>query len=129
MSERENNISNLLSASPSFFIPPSSKRNVGKLTMLFGSTLAAREIAYMLRADWDGVNAVTIYKPDSVAVQNALDLLRLELGQKEIECCHVRECCALILPPTAPPNSKLISTAELLMQALERYSNCRARSA
>lgn len=105
------------------------RRRASKSTLLFGSALVAREIAYILRGDWDGVNAVTIYQPDAVAVQNALDLLLLELGQEEVECCHARESCALVLPSIAPLNSSLILTAKLLMQAIERYRNRTYRSA
>lgn len=105
------------------------RRRASKSTLLFSSALAAREMAYMLRGDWDGVNAVTVYQPDAVAVQNALDLLLLELGQEEVECCHARECCALVLPSIALSNSSLILTAELLMPALERYRDRTSRSA
>lgn len=135
MSQRAENISNLWHESPSFFILPTYKGNAGKVTLLFSSTWAAKELAYMLRGDWDGVNAVTIYQPDSIAVKNALDLLKLELGQEEIEFCHVGECCSVLLFPSITPFSntprsgKSVMTAELvlLMQAMERYSKRRLR--
>ncbi len=135
MSQKAENISNLLQESPSFFILPTLKGNTGKVTLLFRSAVAAREIAYMLRGDWDRVNAVTIYQPDSVALQNALALLKLELGQEETEFCHAGEYCSVLLDPSIPlfsntPRSgKSVIMAErlLLLQALERYSNPRLR--
>ncbi len=93
--------------------------------MLFSSVLAAREVAYMLRGDWDGVNGVTIYQPDAVAVQTALALLKLELGQEEVNYCHPGEnCSVLILPPIqiTTRSGKSVLLAEFLMQ----FSGCKA---
>lgn len=136
MSQSLENISNLLLESPSFFILPSSKRNAGKLTILFSSAVAARELAYMLRGDWDGVNAVIIYQPDAIAVKNALDLLRLELGQEEVEYCQAGERCTLLIFPSIPLFSKarsgksvLMAEFLLLQEALEEsIANRRTRS-
>lgn len=135
MSQKAENISNLWQESPSFFILPTYKGNTGKVTLLFSSTWAAKELAYMLRGDWDDVNAVTIYQTDLVALHNALALLKLELGQEEIEFCHAGEYCSVLLLPSIPlfsntPRSgKSVMTAELvlLMQAMERYSKRRLR--
>ncbi|PSB27623.1 hypothetical protein [Chlorogloea sp. CCALA 695] len=121
MPQRTENISNLLHESPPFFIFPTCKGNAGKVTLLFGSALVAREVAYMLRGDWDGLNAVTIYQPDMVAVKNALALLKLELGLEEVNYCHAREYCSvLVLPPiqifSTARSGKSVLMAEFLMQ-------------
>lgn len=119
MSQRTENISNLLHESPSFFLLSASKRNAQKLTMLFSSALAARELAYMLRGDWDGLNAVTVYQPDAVAVQTALALLKLELGLEEVNYCQPGEdCSVLILPPLqiTTRSGKSVLMAEFLRQ-------------
>ena len=121
MSQSLENISNLLHESPSLFLLSASRRDAGKITMLFSSVLAAREVAYMLRGDWDGLNAVTIYQPDTVAVLNALALLKLELGQEEVNYCHTGEDCSiLVLPPiqlfSTTRSGKSVLMAEFLMQ-------------
>lgn len=124
MSQRAENISNLLHESPSFFSLPIYKGNTGKVTLLFSSTLAAREAAYMLRSDWDGVNAATIYQPDAVAVQNALALLKLELGEEQVEFCHPGKRCYLpgkeqqLLMTGECRSGKSLIVAELLIEAL-----------
>ena len=118
-----NIFSNLLHESPSFFILPTFRGDAGKITLLFSSVLAAREVAYMLRGDWDGLNAVTIYQPDAVAVQNALALLKL--GQEEVSYCHAGEdCSVLILPPIqiTTRSGKSVLMAEFLRQ----FSGCKA---
>ena len=125
MSQSLENISNLWPESPSFFILPTSRGGAGTITMLFSSVLAAREVAYMLRGDWDGVNAVTIYQPDAVAVQTALALLKLELGLEEVNYCHPGEdCSVLILPPIqiTTRSGKSVLMAEFLRQ----FSGCKA---
>ena len=125
MSQRTENISNLLHESPSLFLLSASRRDAGKITMLFSSVLAAREVAYMMRGDWDGVNAVTIYQPDAVAVQTALALLKLELGLEEVNYCHPGEnCSVLILPPIqiTTRSGKSVLMAEFLRQ----FSGCKA---
>ncbi len=116
-----NIFSNLLHESPSFSLLSASRGDARKLTMLFSSALAAREIAYMLRGDWDGLNAVTIYQPDAVAVQNALALLKLELGLEEVNYCQLGECCSvLVIPPiqlfSATRSGKSVLMAEFLKQ-------------
>ena len=122
MSQSSANIfSNLLHESPSLFLLSASGRDAGKITMLFSSALAAREVAYMLRGDWDGLNAVTIYQPDAVAVLNALALLKLELGQEEVNYCYAGEdCSVLVLPPSqifsTARSGKSVLMAEFLMQ-------------
>lgn len=123
MSKSSGNISNLLNALPSFFILPTTEQNTGKLTILFSSALVAKEAAYMLRSNWDGVNAVTIRQPDSTAIHNAVDLLKLELGREQIEFCKTGECCYLLekeqqILMTKECSSKSLVFAELLMQAL-----------
>jgi len=117
------NISNLLHESRSFFILPTSRGDAGKITMLFSSVLAAREAAYMLRGDWDGLNAVTIHQPDVVAIQNALALLKLELGLEEVNYCRAGEDCSiLVLPPiqifSTARSGKSVLMADFLMQFL-----------
>ena len=94
------------------------------LILLFSSARLAREAAYMLRGDWDGVNAVTVNEPDPLAVHNVLELLLLELGLIEVECCQSGEYCYLpkeeqINGSTSPNDRKEILMAELLMQSLE----------
>ena len=127
MSQRTGNISNLLPESPSFFILPTSRGDAGKITLLFSSGLAAREVAYMVRGDWDGLNAVTIYQPEAVAVKNALALLKLELGLEEVNYCPAGEYCSvLVLPPiqvfSTARSGKSVLMAEFLMQ----FSGCKA---
>ena len=78
----------------------------------------------MLRGDWDDVNAVTVNDPDPVAVHNVLELLKLELGLMEVECCQSGEYCYLpkegqINGSASPNDRKEILMAELLMQSLE----------
>lgn len=92
--------------------------------LLFSLAVVAREAAYMLRSNWDGVNAVTVNELDFVAVYNVLELLKLELGLEEVECCQNGEYC--FLPnkeqtngSTSPDDSKEILIMELLMQSLE----------
>lgn len=125
MSQSSANIfSNLLHESPSFFLLSASGRNARKLTILFSSPLAAREGAYMLRGDWDGVNGVTIYQPDAVAVRNALALLKLELGSGQVEFCHAGDCCYLpgkeqqLLMTGECCYGKSLIVTELLIEAL-----------
>ena len=94
------------------------------LILLFSSARLAKEAAYMLRGDWDEVNTVTIYQPDPVAVHNVLELLLLELGLIEVECCQSGEYCYLpkgeqINGSTSPNDRKEVLIAELLMQSLE----------
>ncbi len=120
MSQSLENISNLLHESPSLFLLSASREEAGKITMLFSSALAAREAAYMLHSDWDGLNAVTIHQPDVVAVQNTLALLRLELGLEEVNYCHAGEDCSiLVLPPiqvfSTTRSGKSVLMAEFLM--------------
>ncbi len=92
--------------------------------LLFSSTRSAREAAYMLRSNWDSVNAVTVNEPDPIAVHNVLELLKLELGLEEVECCQNGEYC--FLPnkeqtngATSPDDSKAVLIMELIMQGLE----------
>ena len=125
MSQRTGNISNLLHESPSLFILPTCRGDAGKVTLLFSSALAAREVAYMMRGDWDGLNAVTIHQPDVLAIQNALALLKLELGLEEVNYCHPGEdCSVLILPPIqiTTRSGKSVLMAEFLRQ----FSGCKA---
>ena len=98
-------------------------------TLLFSSTVVAREAAYMLRGDWDGTNAVTISAPDPVAIHNAVELLELELGEGQVEFCYNRQRCPLPeLPETQihlqvsdrPRSGKSIMLAELWLEAVER---------
>lgn len=96
----------ILSNCVSFFNPdedtqaePDSSLTISKLesdrsTILFNSALVAREAAYVLRGEWDGVNAVIVAQPDFAATKTAVELLKLELGQ-EIEFCHNGERCPL----------------------------------
>lgn len=92
--------------------------------LLFSSASEASEAAYMLRSNWDGVNAVTVNEPDPIAVHNVLELLKLELGLEEVECCQSGEYC--FLPnkeqtngASSPDDSKEILVMKLLMQSLE----------
>lgn len=124
MSQRTENISNLLHESPSLFLLSAFRGDAGKITMLFSSALVAREVAYMLRGDWDGLNAVTIHQPDVVAIQNALALLKLELGKEQVEFCHAGEDCYLpgkeqqLLLTGECRSGKSLMVAELLIEAL-----------
>ena len=92
--------------------------------LLFSSALVAREAAYMLRSNWDGVNAVTVDELDPTAVHNVLELLLLELGTPEVDCCQNGEYCYLpnderTNGSTLPNYSKAILFEQLLMQCLE----------
>ena len=94
------------------------------LILLFSSARLAREVAYMLRSNWDGVNAVTVNEPDPVAIHNVLELLLLELGLTEVECCQSGEYCYLpkekqINESASPGDSKAILFEELLMECLK----------
>lgn len=102
---------------------PIHKWNTDNLTILFSSAIAAKECGYMLRGDWDEVNAVTIQKPDSTAIHNTVELLKLELGREPVEFCKTGECCYLLgkeqqIFMTKECSSKSLVFAELLMQAL-----------
>lgn len=94
------------------------------LILLFSSARSAKETAYMLRSNWDGVNAVTVNEPDPIAIHNVLELLKLELGLIEVECCQNGEYCYLpkedqINGSVSSGDRKEILMAELLMQSLE----------
>ena len=97
--------------------------NTDNLTILFSSAIAAKEAAYILRSNWDCVNAVNIHQPDLIAIHNAVELLKLELGQEQVEFCETGECCYLlekeqqILMPEECSNKSLV-VAELIRQAL-----------
>ncbi len=56
--------------------------------LLFTSSSAASEIAYMLRGDWDNCNGVTIQNSDDAALETACQLLSTEF-------CFIWSCCAL----------------------------------
>lgn len=72
------------------------ERDSDLITILFNSTSVAREVAFTLRGSWDELNSVVIHQPDRVAVQNALALVKLELGlREEVEYCTVGECYLL----------------------------------
>lgn len=94
--------------------------------ILFSSALTAKKAACLLGSNWDGVNAVTIYQPDPIAVQNALDSLKLELGQEEVEFCRSGEYCYLpaelkkhLLARNKRSFDKSLKISALLMQGLE----------
>ena len=94
------------------------------LILLFSSARLAREVAYMLRSNWDGVNTVTVNEPDPVAIHNVLELLKLELEPDVVDCCQSGEYCyrtkeEQINGSTSPNDRKEILMAELLMQSLE----------
>lgn len=96
---------------------------VSESILLFSSVLAAKEAAYMLRSNWDGVNAVTVDELDSIAVHNVLELLLLELGA-DVDCCQSGEYCYLpnkeqINESASLGNNKEILFEELLMQGLK----------
>lgn len=65
---------------------------LNRSTILFSSSLVAREVAYVLRGEWDGVNAVILHQPDFTAINTTVKLLELQLGQK-IEFCRNQESC------------------------------------
>ena len=123
MSQSLENISNLLHGSPSFFILPTFGGDAGRITMLFSSALAAREVAYMMRGDWDGLNAVTIHQPDVLAIQNALALLKLELGLEEVNYCYAGEdCSVLVLPPIQVFSTNRSGKSVLMADFLRQFS-------
>ena len=93
-------------------------------TLLFNSALVAKEAAYMLLGNWDGVNAVTIRRYDSITVQTAVELVKLELGQEEqIDFCQQGQYCFVnqlsMDPKTKARSGKSIILGEKLMKALE----------
>ena len=49
-----------------------------KTTLLFNSVQAAQEVAYTLRAEWDGLNCVILYKVDRAALETAIALAQAE---------------------------------------------------
>lgn len=58
-----------------------------QLILLFQDTTIAKEIGYMLRAKFDGLNAIELPEPvDRVAVKTALDLWRAEFCQLGESC-------------------------------------------
>ncbi len=96
----------------------------GGKTLLFDSALVAKEAAYILLGNWDGVNAVTIRRYDSIAVQAAVELVKLELGQEEqIDFCQQGQYCFFnqlsMDPKTKARSGKSIILGEKLMKALE----------
>ncbi|NJK48063.1 hypothetical protein HC931_07670 [Candidatus Gracilibacteria bacterium] len=62
------------------------------LTVLFNSVEAASEIAFYLKGEWDGCNAVRSdgQKFDCASFNQAIALVELELGRK-VEYCYVRD--------------------------------------
>lgn len=80
--------------------------NTDNLTILFSTAVAAREAAYMLRNDWDGVNSVSILHPDGEAVLTTLDLLQLEPGQ--FDFCQSGKLCNF--PEEVPTDSSVLSS-------------------
>jgi uncharacterized protein YjbI with pentapeptide repeats len=47
-----------------------------KYTLLFDSSSAAQEVAFMLNGNWDECNAVTITKCDEIAINTAANLIK-----------------------------------------------------
>lgn len=100
-------------------------------TLLFNSSLVAKEAADVLRGDWDGSNAVTVRQYDVVAVREddslvveyAGESVKLELREREIEFCQQGQYCflnQLTMPPKAKAHSgKSMIVSELMMKALE----------
>lgn len=100
-------------------------------TLLFNSSLIAKEAANVLRGDWDGRNAVTVHQPkvviirhdDSLVVEYAGESVKLELREREIEFCQQGQYCflnQLTMPPKAKAHSgKSMIVSELMMKALE----------
>lgn len=72
-----------------------AEREGDRITIMFSKMSVAREVAYTLRGIWDRLNSVDIYQPDWAAIQNALALVKLELGLTEVEYCTTGECCLL----------------------------------
>ncbi len=69
-------------------------------TLLFDSVSAAQEVAYALRAVYDGCNAITAEEFDFNALVTAA-------GQVESKCCHVGACESFAtsdLPDGLPDN-------------------------
>lgn len=100
-------------------------------TLLFNSSLIAKEAADVLRGDWDGVNAVTVHQPkvviirydDSLVVEYAGESVKLELREREIEFYQQGQYCFLnqltMHPKTKARSGKSIIVSELMMKALE----------
>lgn len=95
-------------------------------TLLFNSSLAAKEAADVLRGDWDSVNAttvrqydvVTIREDDSIVVEYAGESVKLN-SSKEIEFCQQGQYCFVnqLLTDKAR-NSKSIIVTEKIMKAI-----------
>jgi hypothetical protein len=61
--------------------------------LLFSHIQAAREIAYALRGEWDSCNGVVFSTQlDEAALNNAIALIELELGEKIKDCCEGSYC-------------------------------------
>lgn len=93
-------------------------------SILFSSPLVAREAAYILRGEWDGLNAVILHQTDTTAINTTVQLLELELGQK-IEFCRNQEFCCFRDDPQIhlylddrPRAGKSILLTESLIQAI-----------
>lgn len=107
-----------------------NRGNDGK-TLLFNSSLIAKEAANVLRGDWDGLNAVTVHQPKVVAhyensliVEYAGESVKLELREREIEFCRQGQYCFLNqltmpLKAKAHGGGKSMIISELMMKALE----------
>lgn len=108
-----------------------TNRGNDSYTLLFNSSLIAKEAADVLRGDWDGGNAATVHQPkvviirhdDSLVVEYAGESLKLELGEREIEFCQKGQYCFLnqltIDPKTKARSGRSIILTEKMMKALE----------
>ncbi len=96
---------------------------------MFNSSLAAQEAADVLCGEWDGMNAVTIrqgkvvaiHQDDSIVVENGVDSVKFELGEREIEYCRQGQFCYIneLSRHSQTKAGKSIILSEKIMQTLE----------
>lgn len=67
-----------------------SRSRQTKHILLFDSTDAAQDIAFMLGGEWDGCNSVCVPKPDEEAVNTAASLV-------SASWCHSDTSCTLLI--------------------------------
>lgn len=82
-------------------------------TLLFISTYAAREIGYMLQAQWDGCNSITVNNLDRIALINAAALLKSEFCAIGDYCDLEYELPDFVTDPELA-NTKLIANEKYL---------------
>lgn len=60
-----------------------------KIVILFESITAAREVAYILRGEWDGYNSLFIRHLNTAAIELAASLIEAEFSYAG-DCCYIQ---------------------------------------